>query len=52
MKKKVLAAIMIAMGILTACGGEEEQTNSPIITVEAEPIAPATSEATASSEAS
>ena len=46
MKKKVLAAIIIAMGILTACGGEEEQSNFPIVTVEAEPIAPATSEST------
>ena len=50
MKKKVLAAIIIAMGILTACGGEEEQSNSPIVTVEAEPIAPATSESTEKSE--
>ena len=50
MKKKVLAAIIIAMGILTACGGEEEQSNSPIVTVEAEPIAPATSESTEKTE--
>lgn len=44
MKKKVLAAIMVAMGILTACGGEEEQPESPIVTVEAEPIATESSE--------
>ncbi|MBE5884697.1 MAG: DUF3048 domain-containing protein [Lachnospiraceae bacterium] len=37
MKKKVLAAIIIAMGILTACGGEED-VKSPII-LEEEPIA-------------
>ena len=46
MKKKVLAAIIVAMGILTACGGEEEQSNSPIVTVEAEPIASVTPEST------
>lgn len=37
MKKKVLAAIMIAMGILAGCGNEE--TSSPIQTLEPEPIA-------------
>ncbi len=38
MKKKVLAAIIIAMGILTACGAQEE-VKSPVIIVEEEPIA-------------
>ena len=42
MKKKVLAAIIIAMGVLTACGNQ--QIESPIITVEPEPIATATPE--------
>ncbi len=54
MKKKVLAAMIIAMGILmTGCGGEEEAGNSSAYTIEAEPIAtpeaepePSTSEAT------
>lgn len=46
MKKKVLAAIIIAMGILTACGGEEE-VKSPVIIVEEQPIATATPEPTA-----
>lgn len=38
MKKKVLAAIIIAMGLLTACGEQEEQ-KSPVIILEEEPIA-------------
>ena len=50
MKKKVLAAIIIAMGLLTACGGEEE-AKSPVIIVEEEPIATATPEPTATPEA-
>ena len=40
MKKKVLAAMIIAMGLLTACG-KEEQTDaptSPVQTIEAQPI--------------
>jgi hypothetical protein len=38
MKKKVLAAILIAVGVLTGCGNTEP-ISSPIQTVEAEPIA-------------
>ena len=38
MKKKVLAAILIAVGVLTGCGSSEP-SSSPIQTVEAEPIA-------------
>ena len=38
MKKKVLAAILIAVGVLTGCGNTEP-ISSPIHTVEAEPIA-------------
>lgn len=38
MKKKVLAAILIAVGVLTGCGSAE-LSSSPIQTVEAEPIA-------------
>ena len=38
MKKKVLAAILIAVGVLTGCGNSEP-ISSPIQTVEAEPIA-------------
>lgn len=44
MKKKVLAAIIIAMGILTACGEDENQPSSPIV-LEADPIATESSEA-------
>jgi len=42
MKKKLLAAIIIAMGILTACGKEE--VDSPIIDVTPEPITKETEE--------
>ena len=38
MKKKVLAAILIAVGVLTGCG-ITEPISSPIQSVEAEPIA-------------
>lgn len=38
MKKKILAAIIIAMGLLTACG-EQEEVQSPVIVLEEEPIA-------------
>lgn len=44
MKKKVLAAIIIAMGMLTACGEDENQSSSPIV-LEADPIATESSEA-------
>ena len=43
MKKKVLAAILIAVGVLTGCGNSEP-ISSPIPTVEAEPIATDTKE--------
>ena len=43
MKKKVLAAILIAVGVLTGCGNSEP-ISSPIQTVEAEPIATDTKE--------
>ena len=43
MKKKVLAAILIAVGVLTGCGNAEPIA-SPIQTVEAEPIATDTKE--------
>lgn len=49
MKKKVLAAIIIAMGILAGCGKEEELP--PVIqTLEPEPIAEETQEETISAE--
>jgi len=39
MKKKVLAAMIIAMGLLmTGCGGEEDASASSAYTIEAEPI--------------
>lgn len=47
MKKKILAAIIIAMGLLTACG-EKEEPKSPVIVLEEEPIA--TPEATVTAE--
>lgn len=50
MKKKVLAAILIAVGVLTGCGNAEPIA-SPIQTVEAEPIATDTQEAVAQPEA-
>lgn len=37
MKKKVLAAIIVAMGILAGCGDKEEQS-SPVQTIEGQPI--------------
>ena len=43
MKKKVLAAILLAVGVLTGCGNSEP-ISSPIQTVEAEPIATDTKE--------
>ena len=43
MKKKVLAAILIAVGVLTGCGNVEPIA-SPIQTIEAEPIASETKE--------
>ena len=50
MKKKVLAAILIAVGVLTGCGNAEPIA-SPIQTVEAEPIATDTQEVVAQPEA-
>lgn len=50
MKKKVLVAIMVAMGLLTGCGKSEVEIQSPIIeTVQAEPIATAAPQETVSS---
>ena len=43
MKKKVLAAILLAVGVLTGCGNSAP-CSSPIQTVEAEPIATGTKE--------
>lgn len=51
MKKKVLAVILIAMGLLVGCGANEE-TQSPIIEMTPAPIATATPEPTATPEAS
>ena len=38
MKKKIFAAVLIAMGVLSGCG-KQENIESPIISIEAEPIA-------------
>lgn len=38
MKKKALAAIIIAMGILTGCGGENDGPSSPVATLNSSPI--------------
>lgn len=45
MKKKLLAAIVITMGILTACG-QKEEVDSPIVDVTPEPIVTETPEPT------
>lgn len=44
MKKKVLAAIIIAMAVLTGCG--EEEAKSPVIIIDEQPIATSTPEPT------
>ena len=44
MKRKVLAAIVIAMGMLAGCGGNDENS-SVVHTVEGQPIADETQQA-------
>jgi hypothetical protein len=48
MKKKALAAIIIAIGVLSGCGSDDLE--SPIITVEPEPIATEASQETTATE--